>query len=219
MYAEQIVDFASPPGDVTIEALLERQVGLEAELKRLAAVDKTRINAESLMAELDAEQAALDAAERTSWATWAQAAEGDPPKPQAKRRDELETRRRLTANDLSAALRAGQAVKPRIDALIAELQAIGDLIFAKRVAATIPEAREANARLHQSVDLVRADALRLYGLDHALAELGIKFQNDEPKAAAIASARRDFETIRQPPFAYTQADVIEASAAWLADLA
>jgi hypothetical protein len=216
-----VVELRKPPADAaeaTVDGLLEQRAELEAELSRLAAVGRTQAEAEARLASLAGEEAAINAAEAAAWDHWAAAPDKPLPEPLSRRREALEAQRRLAANDCQAAVRAGQALKPKIDALTAKLQATNDAIFSLRLKDALAEAVETNAKVHQTVETLREHVVRVYGLDDALTKLNAQYQFHAAKSEAICQVRIEFDKLKQPPFSYNQSDIAVYGEAWLRKL-
>jgi hypothetical protein len=84
-----------PPDDLA--RLLARRDELMGEFARLPKVENARAGAEARLAEVDAEQGALDEDEREAWRAWAERAEGPPPSPRTKEREAIARKRALGA--------------------------------------------------------------------------------------------------------------------------
>ena len=106
------------------DGLGARRAELIAEASRLGKVAEARAAAERRLADLDAEQMAIDQAEREQ-KMWAATAGGPPPSPRTKEREDIAHRRVLIAGDLQAATLGQQAVEPRLATLNAELRELG----------------------------------------------------------------------------------------------
>ena len=153
------------------DAFAAKRAELMAEAARLNKVAQARAVIERRLAELDADQAALDEAEREAWRVWAQNdAEGPPPSPRMQEREGIARRRALLAGDLTGALNGQKAVAPRLAALNAELHDLMLKVFARRVDALIAEAEEVNRSVHAAAKAYLSVCEQADGLRDAVIE-------------------------------------------------
>jgi hypothetical protein len=189
-----------PPPD----ALASRRAELMAEASRLGKVHEARMGVERRLAELDAEQAALDESERAAWRAWAENdAEGPPPVAQMAARERIAQARALLANDLTGALNGQKAVAPRLQALHAELSDIMLKLYARQVDALIRVAEELDAEVHAAAQAFVAVAEQADGLRDAFVEALSRSTNgaDREREAILRAAFSRIEARGQPSLA------------------
>jgi hypothetical protein len=190
----------APPPD----ALESRRAALMAEAAKLNRVAEARAEIERRLAELDAEQAALDDGERQAWRVWAtNDAEGPPPPPRAQERESIAQRRTLIANDLSGVLAGQKAIEPRLQALHAELHGIQLKIYERQADALIAEAEEVNAAVHAAAQAFVAAAERADGLRDSVVQALERAANgnDRGREAILRAAFSRLERFEQPKMA------------------
>jgi hypothetical protein len=195
--AKVVVLKQEPPPD----ALSARRAELMAEAQRLGRIAETRAQIERRLAELDGEQAALDEAERAKWREWAENdAEGSPPIAQTAARESIDQRRALIANDLSGVLAGEKAVAPRLQALHAELHALGLKLYERQVDWLLAEAEAINASVHEAAQAFVVAATQADGLRDSIAaalETAVT-GGDRGREATLREAFSRIEQLKQP---------------------
>jgi hypothetical protein len=185
------------------DPLESRRAELSAEAGKLNKVAQARGEIERRLAELDAEQAQIDEAERAAWRAWANDAEGPPPSPRTEARERIAQARALLARDLTGAMNGEKAVAPRLAALHAELRQIGVEHYERRLDALIAEAEAVNAAVHNAAQAFVAVAEQADGLrDSVVAELErAAVGNDRDREAALRAAFAHIDGFAQPKMA------------------
>ena len=191
----------SDDGPDALDALMSRRAACMAEAAKLRKVADARAVIEARLSALDAEQAALDEAERAQWRAWAaNDAEGPPPSPLTDERAAIASERALAAPALAAALNGEKAVLPRLEALHAELRAIGVKLFEHHVEAMLDEAAEVNLAVHEAAASLRALCEQADGLRAAFIEATARAVNgaDSERADALRGGLNQIERLARP---------------------
>jgi hypothetical protein len=198
--AKVVVFKGEPPPD----ALQTRRAELMAEAAKLNRVAEARASVEARLAELDAEQSALDEGEREAWRIWAlNDAEGPPPSPRMQERESIAQRRALLARDLTGALNGQKAIEPQLAALHAELRDIMLKLYERQVDALLEEADELNASVHAAAAAFVAVGEQADGLRDAFVEAQSQAVNgaDREREAILRAAFSRIERFEQPSLA------------------
>jgi hypothetical protein len=201
--APQLV--AQPATADPLAQLLEERGRLEAERRRLAAVDATRLDADAKVAELDVEQRVIDEAKRRAWSAWVQTPDRDKPLPLTERRVAVAHRRVLSS------LNASRAIAPRLEALSAKLRLIEDRLFAARLENVMADVRTVHGQVCDSAAKLSDAAARLYRFDRTLTTLHTA---SDATPVHRQAARVQFDSLKQPGFAVSPAAIDSHAGEW-----
>jgi hypothetical protein len=186
------------------DALASRRAELLSEAARLNKAAQARASVEKRLAELDAEQAALDEAERAAWRAWAENdAQAPPPSPRAQERERIAQARLLMAGDLQSATNGEKAVQPRLAALNAELRDVMLKIYERRIDALLEEAEAVNEAVHAAAQAFVAVGEQADGLRDAVVEALERAVNggDREREAILRAAFSRIERLEPPRLA------------------
>ena len=128
---------------------------------------------------------------------------GPPPASRIAVREDVLRRRTLLAGDLAGALNGEKAVVPRLEALHAELHALGVKIFEQHVEALLDEAAEADAAVHAAAAAFLAACEKADGLRDAWMEAQTRAVNggDGAREAALRGGFSQIERLERPRLA------------------
>ena len=154
-----------------VDELLAERARVAAELDRLGVVDQRLAEAEQRLAEIEAGLQALDRADAEQIRAWADAGEGEAPRPLVSERRALLARRLDATAEAEGARNAVAAVAAKRSALAADLSRIARQQWFAKLDAAMSEAERAHAEAVEITARLGPPMMRLAGLRMVLVDL------------------------------------------------